>query len=1128
MHAAESFGQALIEYVRERSGARREVVVRFGTAYRFRRGLDTGRPEYRVVLDAARHLSDCLHRVRQLLDELPIPSTVRPPYRTGRLEAQRRVLCRNLWEAQRLLRAILSCEDESRFIYLGDLTVEGDRWSWGLRKVPLSVAPVLRDLWDSLDSVVLCSATLRVGGSFTFIQGQLGLKSAHVLALPSPYTDLADRELVVVPGHLPTPRGQFLEEFKEEAPQEIARLLIASRGRALVLFTARERLAFVRDHVRPILEQHQLPVLAQGEGPSAALAERKRMEPATTLLARRSFWEGIDIPGEALSLLVMEKLPFDPPGDPIVSARADAVALRGGDPFTHYLVPRAVLRFVQGLGRLIRSETDRGVAVVLDKRLRRAVPYRETFLSGLQGPPRLLFPATPQEGYQAIAEHLDVQLDEELWEKIRSVPSPNPWDDLPTLSPSECADEALVRKRLAEVRDRFGFAGWRPGQEEVMLRFLRGEDVLAILPTGSGKSLTYQIPALLGEGLTLVISPLVALMRDQVETLRGRRLKRVAALYTGMSQAEQEEVLQRARAGACKILYVSPERLWSTRFRTAMRHVPIARVAIDEAHCVSQWGHSFRPEYAAIREAIDQITAGPVRPPILAVTATATPEVQGEIVTLLGLKLGRAPIVRAPERPELRYYVEDCRDMRDRDLQVARIIEAFRGKPAIVYVPTRADAVRIADLLRALNHLARAYHGGMSLEERVHVEEAFRDGELDVVVATKAFGLGVDKPDIELILHLEMPASLEDYIQETGRAARGAIDGRGPTVGTCVLLRTPGDCRVHQYFIRTAAPDPDVVRQVWDWTAKSEYLVPQDIAASLSLEEDQDPDVAIGLAVAYLTEQGCLKRLADVAWEGRVWVAPDASDRLPTLTSDPIQRQAHKLLALVQSHGTEYRADSWSERMGCTPEELEALLLELSHRDLIWFVNWKVAWHLRRVSGAQPDWARVGRRCQERREAVAALSRVAREFRRQDTECRRARMLRYLGATPPSACKSCDVCVPSLPRPWRHVTLTREQLEEGIPSQTIWLAALADLGEGHRYSINTLIRCLIGETHPHELPTRLKRSFWFGRLALCGRDGAARALEAVVSRGWATKVSDEYNGTPYVTVRITEEGRKQL
>ena len=534
---------------------------------------------------------------------------------------------------------------------------------------------------------------------------------------------MSERHLVLLTDYLPAPRGQLIDRFTEFEAAEIPRLCAASGGGAMALMTARARLVYVRDHARGHLTPLGVKLLAQGDDSPTALVDEMKSDVDACLLGLRSFWEGVDIPGEALRLLIVEKVPFDSIGDPIVSARMALLELQGSDPFAEYMVPRAAIALAQGTGRLIRSESDIGVTVVLDNRMRRPLPYVDVMRRSLAGPPDIREADTPDETYQAITDHLGLELDDERYARIGRIPA------VETLSQTALnvgdaeaeLNEAEIERRLEIARCWLGFNEWRPGQLEVMRRIMRGEDAVAVLPTGSGKSVTYQIPALVSPGVTVVVSPLIALMRDQVDNLRARGVQEVAAIYSGVSQTEQEAILRSAARGHLKLLYISPERLWSPRFRTLMRDVDVARIAVDEAHCISLWGHSFRPEYAQIPSAIAAVTGNAVgdttgnavgdttgsaenRPPVAAVTATATPGVLKDIAELLRLEPTVDPIIGSVDRPEIRYYVEKCTNRRDRDLRVAQVVEAFRRKSAIVYVPTPSDTARLAAILRTFHH----------------------------------------------------------------------------------------------------------------------------------------------------------------------------------------------------------------------------------------------------------------------------------------------------------------------------------------------------------------------------------------------------------------------------------------
>ena len=332
----------------------------------------------------------------------------------------------------------------------------------------------------------------------------------------------------------------------------------------------------------------------------------------------------------------------------------------------------------------------------------------------------------------------------------------------------------------------FGYDRFRPLQEEIISNVLAKQDSLVIMPTGGGKSLCYQLPALRLEGVTLVVSPLIALMKDQVDGLKAIGVKAEFLNSTLMSD-EMDRVRGEAIRGELKILYVSPERFALGGFQTLLSHLNVSLVAVDEAHCISEWGHDFRPDYrqlGGLRRGISDV-------PFIALTATATPRVRDDIVNQLGLKDPKR-FVASFNRKNLNYEV---RRKRNAFGQIVEMLESRRGQSAIIYCYSRKETEEIAIDLDRLGFHARAYHAGMDAEARRRTQEGFISGEFPVVVATIAFGMGIDKPDVRLVVHHSMPKSLESYYQETGRAGRDGL------ASDCVLLYSYGDKSRQEFFI---------------------------------------------------------------------------------------------------------------------------------------------------------------------------------------------------------------------------------------------------------------------------------------------------------------------------------------
>lgn len=337
------------------------------------------------------------------------------------------------------------------------------------------------------------------------------------------------------------------------------------------------------------------------------------------------------------------------------------------------------------------------------------------------------------------------------------------------------------------LKEYYGYDSFRPGQEEVINEILAGRPVLAVLPTGAGKSVCFQLPALLMDGLTIVVSPLISLMKDQTENLTRRNIP-AAFLNSSLNNNEYGKILFETLQGKYKFLYVSPERLKNENFLKFAKKANIKFVAVDEAHCVSQWGRSFREEYYAIPEFLQAL---PERPLVAAFTASATQEVRNDICHRLGI-IGAKIVVTGFDRPNLKFMVKKSLD-KDRDS--ADFLAKHKDSCGVIYCATRKNVEVITDFVNKLGYEALRYHAGLGPYERKENQQAFLDGKCKIIVATNAFGMGIDKPDVRWVLHYNMPKDLESYYQEAGRAGR---DGKA---SECLLLFNNEDIRINTYLI---------------------------------------------------------------------------------------------------------------------------------------------------------------------------------------------------------------------------------------------------------------------------------------------------------------------------------------
>ncbi|WP_156942430.1 RecQ family ATP-dependent DNA helicase [Alkalihalobacterium bogoriense] len=359
----------------------------------------------------------------------------------------------------------------------------------------------------------------------------------------------------------------------------------------------------------------------------------------------------------------------------------------------------------------------------------------------------------------------------------------------------------------------FGYPSFREGQKEIIETIMGQQDLLAVLPTGTGKSICYQLPALLLDGTAIVVSPLLSLMEDQVQQLHSIGIKKVAALNSFLSWEERQFVISRVHQ--FKLLYVSPEVLQSTFILEKLKSIPISMFVVDEAHCISQWGHEFRTDYLKLKEVRKQVG----QPPCLALTATATKEIQQDIIAHLGL-YNEKKIIHSVDRKNIALLVEQCSSPIEKIERLTKYVNDLQG-PGMVYFSSRQLAENMAEHLQQKgNQRIAYYHGGLRSEDRILIQQQFMNGQLDIVCCTSAFGMGINKQDVRYVIHFHFPGQMEAYLQEIGRA------GRDQKQSLAILLYTNDDWHVPVSLIEQELPNDKQIQQVIKLLSKTKLLTP--------------------------------------------------------------------------------------------------------------------------------------------------------------------------------------------------------------------------------------------------------------------------------------------------------------
>lgn len=651
------------------------------------------------------------------------------------------------------------------------------------------------------------------------------------------------------------------------------------------------------------------------------------------------------------------------------------------------------------------------------------------------------------------------------------------------------------------LKKHFSFSSFRAGQEEIIRSVLSGKDTLGVMPTGSGKSLCYQIPALMLPGITLIISPLIALMKDQVDALQKLGIA-AAFLNSSLRPAQTEERLSALRRGQYKLLYVAPERFRVASFMKLIHQLDVSLLAVDEAHCISQWGHDFRPSYLKIKDIVRQVG----RPPVVALTATATKVVQKDIIKQLRMEKANI-IVKGFDRPNLKFFVAELDEEEQKQRELVRIINSVKGA-GIVYVATKKAVSEISGLLNKNGLKSTGYHGGMDKKQRVEAQNTWLRGEHPIIVATNAFGMGIDKAALRFIIHYNMPGSVEAYYQEAGRA------GRDSKTSYCVLLYTYRDHIIQDYLIENNFPPEHVLQEIYDFLfsleQKNILLTYKQIGEACGSSEFQ-----VASAIKLFERYHILKRMDKTALSYEVFFMKDLPAALKEVARAPMQK---KLLDwFAESTVNVFSMEETLKRLQISSDQFNNTIRQLVGRGIL---NYTPPFRGRgiEITSTFVDWEKTPidleeykRQEQLQRERLAIME----EYVKTKT-CRRKYLLGYFGEKYSKAnCGGCDICLN-----W-HSPEEGQGIKTSADSLQKMLACVYEF-DG-LFGVTTIASILKGVKEDRFANWGADMSESFGILKKMKKEKITRLIYAAISKGYLERSSGKYP-----VLEITSEGIDKL